>query len=188
MTGGIAPAPDDDLFAITVNNLAGNRLDYYVRRTVAYDVTLLPEGRGRATATVTFENDSPRDPGTRAMTALLLARAGPEDLQLGETYEQATITCGADCRLTESSIDGTALPMTAHTVGGLQTFTGLVRVPPQGASTLRLTFDLDDVWRGDGWRGTYTLSLPAQPVIQRTVGTVKVHARRDDDRHGEPSR
>jgi uncharacterized protein DUF4012 len=176
VTGGIAPDPGEDLFAVTVNNLAGNRLDYYVRRTVAYDVTLLPEGRGRARATVTFENDSPRDPGTRALTALLLARAGPADLALGETYEQATVTCSADCRLTESSMDGTALPMTGHTVGGLQTFTGLVRVPPQGASTLRMTFDLEDVWRGDGWRGTYTLSLPSQPVIQRTVGTVTIHA------------
>ena len=66
--------------------------------------------------------------------------------------------------------------MTSQTVGGLQTFSGLVRVPPQGASTLTMTFDLDDVWHGDGWRGTYTLWLPTQPVIHRTAGTVKIHA------------
>ena len=185
VTGGMTPEPDHDLFAITVNNMASNRIDYYVRRTVAYDVTLLPGGRARATATITFQNDSPRDPRDPALTALLEPRAGPEDLALGETYELATITCGADCRLADSSMDGSELPMTAHTVDGLQTFSGLVRVPPQGASTLTMTFDLDDVWRGDGWRGTYTLWLPTQPVIQRTAGTVKIHApRRDDDRDG----
>jgi hypothetical protein len=176
VTGGMTPDPGHDLFAITVNNLSGNRLDYYVRRTVAYDVTLLPGGRGRATATITFQNDSPRDPRNSALTALLLPRAGPEDLALGETYELTTITCGANCRLADSSIDGDALSMTSQTVGGLQTFSGLVRVPPQGASTLTMTFDLDDVWRGDRWRGTYTLWLPTQPVIQRTAGTVKIHA------------
>ena len=66
--------------------------------------------------------------------------------------------------------------MTAQKVGGLQTFSGLVRVPPQTASTLRMTFEIDDVWQGDGWRGNYTLSLPTQPVIQRTAGTVTIHA------------
>ena len=66
--------------------------------------------------------------------------------------------------------------MTTHTVDGLQTYSGLVRVPPQGVTTLTMTFDLEDVWRGDGWRGTYTLWLPTQPVIQRTAGTVKIHA------------
>ncbi len=172
----MTPEPGHDLFAITVNNLAGNRLDYYVRRTVAYDVTLLPGGRGRATATITFQNDSPRDPRDPALTALLRPRAGPEDLALGETYELATITCGANCRLADASMDGDELPMTPHTVDGLQTFSGLVRVPPQGACTLTMTFDLEDVWRGDGWRGTYTLWMPTQPVIQRTAGTVKIHA------------
>ena len=94
------------MFAITVNNLTSNRLDYYVRRTVAYDVTLLPGGRGRATATITFQNDSPRDPRDPALTALLQPHAGPEDLALGETYELATVTCGANCRLAGASMDG----------------------------------------------------------------------------------
>jgi hypothetical protein len=176
VTGGMTPGSDHDLFAITVNNLAGNRIDYYVRRTVEYDVTLLPGGRGRATATITFQNDSPSDPRDPALTALLRPRAGPDDLALGETYELATITCGANCGLADASLDGSELSMTAHTVGGLQTFSGLVRVPPQGASTLTMTFDLEDVWHGDGWRGMYTLWLPTQPVIQRTAGTVKIHA------------
>ena len=30
VTGAIAPAPDEDLFALAINNLAGNRVDYYV--------------------------------------------------------------------------------------------------------------------------------------------------------------
>ena len=95
-----------------------------MRRTIDYDVTLLPDGRGRATATITFENDSPRDPSTKALASLLLPHAGPADLELGEMFEQATITCGRRCELVRSSIDGADLPMIAHTVGGLADLRG----------------------------------------------------------------
>ena len=122
-----------------------------------------------------------------AMTALLLARAGPEIWQLGETYELATITCGATADSPTSSIDGTALPMTAHTVGGLQTFSGLVRVPPQGASTL--TADVRS-------RRCVARRRMARNVHALAPGTTRHPAdgghredprsQRDDDRHGEP--
>jgi hypothetical protein len=176
VTGAIAPAPGVDLFALTVNNLAGNRVDYYVRRTIDYDVSLSPDGRGRATATITFDNDSPRDPPTKALASLLLPHAGPADLEPGETFEQATIACGRRCQLIGSSIDGVDLPMTAHTVGGLRTFTGILRIPPQGSSTLTMTFDLGYVWRGDGAQGTYAVSIPTQPAILQTAGSVTIHA------------
>jgi hypothetical protein len=176
VTGSIAPAPGDDLFALTINNLAGNRVDYYVKRTIDYDVTLLPDGRGRATATLTFENDSPRDPPTGALAALLLPRAGPDDLEPGETFEQATVTCGRRCRLIGSSIDGADLPMSAHPVGGLRTFSGVLRTLAEGSSTLTMTFDLGSVWRGDGAQGTYALSIKTQSMILPTAGTVTIRA------------
>ena len=176
VTGAIAPAPDEDLFALTINNLAGNRVDYYVKRTIEYDVTLLPDGAGRATATVTLENDSPSDPSTRALASLLLPHLGPADLEPGEAYERTTITSGRGSRLMGSSVDGEDSPMTAHPVGGLQTFTRILRISPQGSITLTLTFDLGYVWRGDGAQGTYELFIPTQPVIQSTAGTVTIHA------------
>ena len=42
VSGAIAPEPSDDLLAVTVNNLAGNRVDYYMGRTVDYDVSSCP--------------------------------------------------------------------------------------------------------------------------------------------------
>jgi hypothetical protein len=176
VTGAIAPAQGDDLFALTINNLAGNRVDYYVRRAIDYDVTLLPDGQGRATASVTFENDSPLDPSTPALASLLLPHAGPADLEPGETFEQVTITCRRRSELVGSSIDGAPFPMAAHALGGLETFTGILRIPPQGSSTLTMALDLGHVWRGDGAQGTYALSIPTQPVIVSTAANVTIHA------------
>ncbi|MEO8425233.1 MAG: DUF4012 domain-containing protein [Actinomycetota bacterium] len=176
VTGAIAPASGDDVFAFTINNLADNRVDFYVSRTINYDVTLLPDGQGRATASVTFENDSPLDPATKGLESLLLPHAGPADLDPGEAFEQATINCGRRCRLTGSTVDGDDVSMTAHVVRGLQTVTGTLRTPPQGSSTLTIDFDLGNVWHGDGAQGTYALSIPTQSVIVPTVGTVTIHA------------
>ena len=39
-----------------------------------------------------------------------------------------------------------------------------------------MTFDLGYVWPGDGAQGTYALSIPTQPVILRTTGSVTIHA------------
>jgi hypothetical protein len=84
-----------------------------VKRTIEYDVTLLPDGTGRATASVTLDNDSPSDPSTRALASLLLPHAGPADLEPGEAYERTTITGGRGSRLMESSVNGADSPMTA---------------------------------------------------------------------------
>ena len=176
ITGAIEPAPGNDLFALGTNNLAGNRVDYYVQRTIDYDVTLSPDGRGHATATVTFENDGPLDPPTRALAALLLPHEGPADLVTGEAFEQASITCGRGCRLIGSSVDGDEFPMTAHAVAGLRTFTGTFRIPPQESRTLTMTFDLGFVWHGDGAQGRYALSIPTRPLIRGTAGTVTIDA------------
>ena len=139
-------------------------------------MTLLSDGTGRATASVTLDNDSPSDPSTRALASLLLPHAGPADLEPGEAYERITITGGRGSRLLESSVNGADSPMTAHAVGGLQTFTRVLRISPQGSTTMTMTFDLGYVWRGDGAQGTYELFIPTQPVIQSVVGTVTIHA------------
>jgi hypothetical protein len=178
ITGAIAPAPDEDLFALAINNLAANRVDYYVERTIEYDVTLMSDGSGRATASVTLDNHSPSDPSTPALASLLLPHAGPADLEPGEAYERITITGGRGSRLLESSVDGADSPMTAHAVGGLRTFTRVLRISPQGSITTTMTFDLGYVWRGDGAQGTYELFMPTQPVIQSVSGTVTIHAPR----------
>jgi hypothetical protein len=176
VTGALAPPEGADLFALTVNNLAGNKVDYYVQRTIHYDVTLLPAGRAHASASVVFHNDSPRDPPPKALTPVLSPGAGPNDLAAGEAYDQLTISAGSGSQLVSSSMDGARLPMKVNPVGGLQTFTATMRIPPQSSSTLAFASDLGQVWDGDGAQGAYALTIPTQPVIPKTDATVTIHA------------
>jgi hypothetical protein len=54
----IAPAGGDYLMPVSVNT-AGNKMDAFLRRSIAYRVKLLPDGGARATASVTLRNPGP---------------------------------------------------------------------------------------------------------------------------------
>ena len=57
--GAVAPVEGDFLGLVT-QNASGNKIDYFLRRSVDYQVELDPgSGRLRATATVTLSNDAP---------------------------------------------------------------------------------------------------------------------------------
>jgi hypothetical protein len=166
-----------DLVSFTVNNVAGNRVDYYVRRTVDYSIDLLADGRARLNGEVTFRNDAPSDVAPDGSLA-----PGPDPLKVvpdiapGDVFQQAVITCAGDCRLRSASIGGEAFPMTAHTLDDAQAFSGLMRIRPQRSRTVRFSLDLGYGWKGDGAQGTYSLSLPMQPLINPTSTSVSIHA------------
>ena len=54
-------------------------------------------------------------------------------------------------------------------------FTRVLRISPQGSTTMTMTFDLGNVWRGDGHK-EHQLFMPTQPVIQSVAGTVTIRA------------
>lgn len=174
LTGALAPTPGQDLFSLTMNNLSGTKVDYYLQPTIDYEVTLLPDGEARGTARLTFENDGPPNPPPKALVPILAPGSGPSDLQADEVFDQATITCGADCTLVDASIDATPLQMTTATLGGLDAFSTTIRIPPQGSTTLVVTLDLGHVWVGDGAQGGYTLHIPALPTIRPATATVTI--------------
>ncbi|MBA2609568.1 MAG: DUF4012 domain-containing protein, partial [Actinobacteria bacterium] len=62
IAGGLAPVRSDSLMFVT-HNAAGNKLDAYLRRTVAYRVRIEPDGDGTARVSgvvdVTLHNDAP---------------------------------------------------------------------------------------------------------------------------------
>jgi hypothetical protein len=57
--GGVLPTGPGRFFAAVVNNGAGNKLDYYLERTITYDGGSCSGGRRTSTATVTLRNAAP---------------------------------------------------------------------------------------------------------------------------------
>jgi hypothetical protein len=176
ITGAAPVSRDGDVFAVAINNLTGSRVDYYVRRSVDYVVTLLPDGRARARATVHLANESPTGVLTDAERSLLEPTTGPADLSAGDAFEQVLLQCGAGCRIQRATVDGRELAIADVVIDGRRTTTGAILVPPGGSATATFWMDLGRTWEGDGAQGTYALTIPSPPAILPTAGTVTIHA------------
>ena len=172
ITGAMRPADATDFFSTVVNNQAANKVDYFVKRDIRYDVTLLPDGRATVQATVTFDNTAPA--GTKPSYML-----GPSELKLlrplalkpGEAFEDATFYC----EVTSSTRDGQSFPMLPNVEQGLSLFTRSMRLPAQTSSTVGLSLNLPTAWDGSNAIGEYGLAIRSQPTIVPTAATVVVH-------------
>jgi uncharacterized protein DUF4012 len=160
-----------DLFGVVANNAAANKVDYYMHRTVRYDVRLGREGRATAHAQVSFENQAPIGPPSYAL--------GPNagtGLAPGESQAWTSFYCPRTCSVSDATADGAKLALARYDDLGLSMYAGFLRVKPQRRLLVDLTMDLPQAWEGGVAGGAYRLRIPAQPSIQPEEVTVVVHA------------
>jgi hypothetical protein len=155
-SGRVAPVEGDFLGLVT-QNANGNKIDYFLRRSVDYQVQLDPgSGRLRATATVTLSNDAPASglPPTVIGNEVIEAQVAAGDNRL-------YLSLYTPWELLESRLDGALVQLDAGNELGRRVYsTGLI-VPSRGSVTLvvelsgRLDAGVDD----------YRLDLYRQPTV-----------------------
>ena len=175
VAGALGPAGGGDYLGVAVNNIGGNKLDYYMHRDLTYDVSLGEGGRATAVATVGFRNDAPADaePGYvfgpyegKQLRGL--------DLQPGEAYQRSSLYCAAGCSLASATRDGEPYPLQAYREQGLPLLVGLQRIPTQTGDEVRYDLEQGDVWAGTSGVGTYHLTIRSQPTLNPTTATVTI--------------
>lgn len=97
---GVAGQLDDlpgERAGVVVNNVAGNKVDYFTRRDVEHHVTLVEGGRTEATVRATFVNEAP----TVGYPRYVL---GPwtDVTEAGDNLSEVTLLCGLGCEVTEA--------------------------------------------------------------------------------------
>ncbi len=169
---GALLAPPGDYLAVSATNSAANKVDYYVERSVSYDVRLGDAGTAEASVRVTLDNPSP----TRGQPTYVIGPfAGASEV--GESVSFLSTYCGADCELQGHTRDGLAEPVGVERELGHRVFSELVRVPPGERTTLEYELALPDAWQGDSLAGAYVVNVQDQPgLIRPTTLTVTVHA------------
>lgn len=175
VSGALPPVDAGDFLGVAVNNIGGNKIDYYVGRHIDYDITLGVDGRATSAATVRFDNDAPADaePGYvfgpfegKTLRGL--------DLQAGEAYQSTSVYCGAGCTLSGASRDGEAYAVQAYHEGAHPLFVGVQRIAPQSSYEVRYDMQHTDVWTGNGGLGTYRLTIRSQPTLNPTTATIAI--------------
>jgi hypothetical protein len=165
-----------DFFAPIVNNLGGNKVDYYLQRSIHYDIDLHPGGSASATADVSFHNTAPADAKpSYALGPYQGSSLADLHLQPGEEYARTGFYCGSGCELDKATSDGEPLIVEPYTERNLSLYASYLRLPPQQTKRVELSLDLSTAWQGSDAVGSYTLRLQNQPTVQPTKASVTIH-------------
>ncbi len=152
---GSMPEPDDgDFLAITTQNSANNKIDYFLERDLSYDVGFDPEsGRVTAALTVTLTNNAPA-------SGLPDAVIGNNDRGLPFGTNKLLLSVYTPHELLEATVDGMPTSTQRGIELGHRVYSVFVTLPARSSAVVEL--DLDGfVLPGD----EYALRLAAQPTV-----------------------
>jgi hypothetical protein len=165
-------SPAGDFVAVSVTNSAANKLDFYVRKAVRYDVRLNADGSARAVLEVRIDNPSPTSGQPQYVIGPFPGASGR-----GESVSYLSAYCGSGCELERHTVDGHVEPVGVDRELGHRVFAEFVRVPAGSERTLGYELTVPRAWLGDDLAGAYRVTVQEQPgLIHPTTLTVVVHA------------
>jgi hypothetical protein len=163
VAGALADPPGDYL-AVVANNAGGNKIDFYARRTLRYDVALLDDGSARGRLEVTIENEAP----DRGQPEYVIGPHPFVDAEPGENVTNVQTYCASSCRFEGVHLDGSSLAVSRRTeLGHPVTVTGF-GISSGGTRRLEYAWTAGDAWSEDGGIVVYRLTVQGQPTIVPT--------------------
>jgi len=170
---GTVEAPEaGDLFGVFASNADGTKIDYYVKRSLSYHVTLEAGGSSNARVQVSAENAAPANPER----SYVFGPYPGTGLEPGVSAAFVTAYCASGCALEDATLHGRPQGLEAHTERSLTVLSTYVETEPGATSELGLGLRRPDAWTGDQLGGTYHLRVRAQPAVQPTHGTISIQA------------
>jgi hypothetical protein len=152
-----------DYVNVVVNNLSANKVDYFVDRTITYDVELLPDGEADATATVRFDNHAP----TRGQPVYVIG-PHPGASEVGESVVLTSVYCAPGCEVREFRRNGRPQPLSLEEELDHPLVRSVSGIDSKGTERLAHRWHLSPAWGGTGGYGSYRLTFQGQPTIRPT--------------------
>jgi hypothetical protein len=175
--GGQLEGTGGPLLGTFLDNIGGNKLDYYLHADLTYDLRLGSDGTARAEATLVLRNGSPKDPPPGEVFGPNRGRWLKDmHLRAGETYLQTLFYCGGGCSVTSATIDGDPLPLHQYPQGDLLLYSSSLRIAPRASRTIVLSLSIDRGWMDQPTGGVASLRLLAQPMLNPMTARVTIHA------------
>ncbi len=161
--------PDDPApyAAVIINNLAGNKIDYYLRQDVIYQADGCAADTRNSTVTVKLRSVVPEAPLPEYVAGSLgLSHDVPLSLPSGSMLTSVRLVATKGARLMGAFSNGQQIPVFTGTDRGHPTFEIQVAIPPRQSG--ELTFRLIEPTAPGAAR------VPLQPLIDTTAPVVKV--------------
>jgi hypothetical protein len=165
---GEAPARGDYLMPVGIN-IAGNKLDAFLRKEVRYDVRLRADGGASTTATVKLQNAGRR-------TGLPTTVIGPFDsrFRAGENRQFMELYVAREYGLSRASVNGRRMRVPALDSLGSLMLGSEVSIPAKRSATIEYRLERWNAVQVDGDRVTYRILVRPQPQVRPDRLTVSV--------------
>ena len=154
LTGAMAPVNGDFLGVVT-QNFGGNKIDWFLRRSVDYHARLDPtSGRIRSTVRITLRNLAPAS----GLPDFVIGNAATPPLPKGSN--KLYLSVYTPWRLSGARVDGRSAPIEAGGERRRRVYSAFLTIPPGGSTTVELELggQLET-------RGAYRLDLHRQPFL-----------------------
>lgn len=161
--------PDDPApyAGVVINNLGGNKLDYYLNREVEYVADKCDGDRRNSTVTVRLTSTVPSDPlPDYVATTGGLSPDVPIDLPRGTMLTSVRLIATKDATLVSALSNGQRVPAFRGSERGHPTFEVQVAIPPGQSG--ELSFQLSEPTAPGSPR------VPIQPLVDELVPSVSV--------------
>ncbi len=166
---GKMPAIHSDSLLVTTQNGAGNKVDYFLKRHLAYTLHVDPGSGGRVAQLrgrldVQLDNSAP----SAGLPQIVI---GPFDARFAPGENRSFVSVYTPLGFTAATVDGQQQLLDGTTELGRNVYSTFVSVPAQSSSTLAL--DLTGTLRLEhgGW---YRLDLVRQPGLTPDDVTVNI--------------
>jgi hypothetical protein len=155
--GAFSAPANSDFLAVTSQNTVENKIDWYLRRSIDYQVSYVPKtGAITATVTVNLHNLAP----TTGQPAYVIGRGGK---QLTKTPGEngSFVTIYTPWVFTSATIDGHVLLLSRSRELGVWADSAFVSIPPGGTTTIAVQL-LGHLRAGSAYR----LTMSRQPMVE----------------------
>jgi Protein of unknown function (DUF4012) len=171
LDGALWAPSGDDLLSVVINSLSGSKIDYYVTRTVDYDVQLGGDGQAVGTTTVTLRNDAPSSgiPGFVIIPAT-------KGYHPGDAVPLLTTSCPGPCTLVSAQRNDKSVSMRVGSELGYPWYQSFFTVPSRTTGTLKVVTSRTNVWTGNSSGGSYRLRILPQTTVKPTEVSIAIHA------------
>ncbi len=166
LDGGLR-ATGGDLLAVVVNSASGGKLDFFARRSIDHEVTLVQRGASTAVTVTRIENDAPTSGQPRYVIGPYLGEAG-------DNIPLLSVFCGPRCRLIRADRNGDRVSLFTGSELGSRFYQDYFTIPSGDTGTLVVRTETRGSWSGDDHAGSYRLTILGQTTIQPTRATVRI--------------
>jgi hypothetical protein len=161
-----------DVLGVVSSNAVGNKIDWFLRRRIAYHVVLDPRS-GSATGELRaeFDNAAP----SKRQPRIVIESKAPDITQAGTNRQIVVLVRPSGDQVLAVERDGQPRRLLATKEGTLSGFHGSIDVPPNNTGVLEARFRTPGALRGSRNSSlTYRLHILHQPTVVDDVYQVSV--------------